>query len=481
MATDLAKLKTKLATSGLSQSNNALYEVVNELINYLQRNIIATQEVAATAGSGGSSSGITSLTTDVVAVGPGAAVATIQPDAVTTAKIINDAVITAKILDGAVTYAKIQNTTLADVLIGRATTPGTVQEIELGANLQIVGDTLEITTSGGGSGGGLEHNLLSATHPDTVPASPIEGDLIYAGPGTEFEGTYVNAVIMNPVVEETPLGIFGALYLGFDGGDLIAPISGAISVPTFTLIPSTVTPAWLTWDILDFLILNPVTDENSIGIWGFLNGLTPGQFPSGPNVNGAITTIPFTIIPTPSPTPSYSTGLWRRTGIGTDGQVLTVVDDIPQWTDLPSIPAEPAYPWVDITFNAANFTATGGATPAWTVAAGDVVRAQYQILPGNVGSNQNVRIAYYIKTSSVSGAGPPTQLQITLPFNIIGAFALFISMRENSLSVTNAALFYDEAVSTNQLFIEKVPSSGTFDTTADQTYLSFEISATLAP
>ena len=187
------------------------------------------------------------------------------------------------------------------------------------------------------------------------------------------------------------------------------------------------------------------------------------------------------MVPVPSLLPATTTGIWKRLPRGTDGQVLKLVSQIPAWQTL-SIPAEPAYPWNDITFNAANFTATGGGgAPTWTVDAGDVARWQYQQFPGNLGVGNNVRIVLYIKTSSVVGVGPPTRLIVTLPFNILGQFAQFISMRENNISINNAAIAYDAGVSANQLYIEKIPFGTAFDVTPNETYISFEVSAVLQP
>jgi len=458
MATNkLANLKSQLLTSGLSGKDQPLFQIINQLIQYLQDLGIDVADIASSSSSGGS--GITSLNTDVVATGPGAAIATIQP--------------------GVVTYVKMQDTLFADILLGRGSPAGTITEILLGANLQIVGDTLEITTSGGGSGGGLAHNLLSATHPDTIPAEPIEGDLIYAGPGTAFVGTYVNAVIMNPLVDDKPMGIYCALYLGFNSAGLIAPICGAMSPEPVALVVPPVTETWLTWDILDFVILVNLIIENPIGIYGILTALVPGGSVPGPGIYGALSPFAFTLIPPPSPLPDYDTGLWRRKAIGTDGQVLTVVDGAPEWEDLPPIPAEPAYPWTDITFNAGNFTASGGTTPTWTVASGDVERWQRQNFPGTAGVGNNVRIALYVRATTVGGTAP-TQLRVTLPFNIIGRFAQFISIQENGAAANDVFIEYDDATSTNTLFIQKI-AGAVFDTTAAGTFLAFEISAVLAP
>jgi len=134
---------------------------------------------------------------------------------------------------------------------------------------------------------------------------------------------------------------------------------------------------------------------------------------------------------------------------------------------------------VDIPFDAGDFTATGGTTPGWTVASGDVERWQYQQFPGAGGVGNNVRIALYLRATTVTGSGP-TQLQIALPFNIIGRFAEFISIQENNAAVNNVFVEYNEAVSTNTLYLSKIPSGTAFDTTAGETYLAFEISAVLA-
>ena len=453
MAIQLANLKSQLLTSGLSQKDQPLFQIINQLIQYLQALNIDVADLAASSGSSGSA-GITSLFDDVVATGPGAASAIIQPNVVT--------------------YGKMQQVTALRLLGNSDASLGNVLEIPLGDNLEFIGGVLEVTIPGSGGTPGIGHQLLSLTHTDTLPADAVEGDIIYAGPGSTFIGTYVNAVIMVSVEFDLPMGIYCGLYLGFDGGaGIIAPVGGAIAPDWGPIVATTVENTWLTWDIIDAYIgISLIISE--IGIFGMLFTSIPGS-----GTYSALVSYPFTMIPAPSPLPDYSTGTWQRKGIGSAGQVLTVVSGSPTWQNLPPIPAEPAYPWIDITFNAADFTATGGVTPAWTVASGDVKRWAYQTFPGSGGVGNNVRIALYVRATTVSGSAP-TQLQITIPFNIIGRFAQFISIQENGAAATNVFVEYDDSVSTNKLYLNKI-GGGAFDTTAAGTYLAFEISAVKAP
>ena len=414
---------------------------------------IDVADLAASSGSSGSA-GITSLFDDVVATGPGAASAIIQPNVVT--------------------YGKMQQVTALRLLGNSDASLGNVLEIPLGDNLEFIGGVLEVTIPGSGGTPGIGHQLLSLTHTDTLPADAVEGDIIYAGPGSTFIGTYVNAVIMVSVEFDLPMGIYCGLYLGFDGGaGIIAPVGGAIAPDWGPIVATTVENTWLTWDIIDAYIgVSLIISE--IGIFGMLFTSIPGS-----GTYAALVPYPFTMIPAPSPLPDYSTGTWQRKGIGSAGQVLTVVSGSPTWQNLPPIPAEPSYPWQDVPYNAGDFTATGGVTPTWTVDAGDVTRFQYQVFPGTAGIGNNVRIAILLETTTVGGTAP-TQLQITLPFNIIGRFAQYISILEAGPTAPTVVALYDDSVATNKIFVGKL-GGAVFDTTANQTYLSLEISAVLAP
>ena len=164
----------------------ALFCVTDEDNIVEQSDGSAWNPYSPTSGSGG----ISALTGDVTATGPGSVAATIADDAVTNAKLRESAALsvigrsanstgnpadiaatpasaavlresgstigfgtiaTAGITDAAVTYAKIQDVSAADRLLGRGQGGGAgdVQEISLGSGLALTGTVLDATGSGG--------------------------------------------------------------------------------------------------------------------------------------------------------------------------------------------------------------------------------------------------------------------------------------------------------------------------------------------
>ena len=63
--------------------------------------------------------------------------------------------------------------------------------------------------------------------------------------------------------------------------------------------------------------------------------------------------------------------------------------------------------WISVPFNAANFTAAGGSSPAWTVEAGDVWDQSYTLI------GKTLIYSVFIVASSVSGS--PTELRVAIP------------------------------------------------------------------
>lgn len=447
----LDRLKTALATSGLSQRDNATFQVISQLIDYLRQTSNQLQADIATSGGGGSPLAITGLTGDVVATGPGSVPATIQPSVVT--------------------YAKIQDVSAIRLVGNPNGSAGVMVEIPLGDNLAFVDGALVVQIEPGTDG--LLHRLLSLTHFDTVANSPVYGDIIYATVGPGIAGEYYGGFINGSIVEDFT-GIRWGYSAGYHGA-FTPSNSAGYNAPNYSFITVPLPDVNLIWSYITAYLLAPIV-EDFIGIIG---GYTFNPAPVVGNYPGYLRQqLSFIAVPSPAIADPLA-ALWTRKAIGAESQVLTVVDGIPEWEDLPPIPAEPEYPWTDITFNAADFTATGGTTPTWTVAAGNVKRWQKQQFPGVGGVGNNVRIALYLRDTTVGGTAP-TQLRVALPFNIIGRFAQFISIQAAGASQTDVFVEYDDSVSTNTLFINRVGGAA-FDTTASGTFLAFEISAVLAP
>lgn len=446
----LDRLKTALASSGLSQRDNATFQVITQLIDFLRQTTVQLQADISGGGGGGSPLAITGLNTDVVAAGPGNVVATIQPNVVTYNKI--QQVIALRLLGN-------PNGSLQDVV-----------EIPLGDNLAFVDGVLEVQVEPGV--GGLLHRVLSATHYDSIPATAEFGDMIYATAGPDLAGEYYGFYLLARIVEDFS-GIRAGYMSGYHGAYTPSNSMG-YAPPELEYIAPAHPETLLAIEYIDAIIYALLVED-------FI-GIRPGYLFTDDPVTGnyaAYYPPELSFVEPPTPANDDIPALWTRRPIGSEGQVLTVVDGIPEWEDLPPIPDEPAYPWVDITFNAGDFTASGGVGPTWTVASGDIERWQRQNFPGTGGVGNNVRIALYVRATTVGGTAP-TQLRVTLPFNIIGRFAQFVSIQEAGAASNDVFIEYDDATSTNTLFIQKI-AGAVFDTTAAGTFLAFEISAVLAP
>ena len=436
----LVNLKSQLLTSGLSQKDQPLFQIINQLIQFLQD---LGLEVTDIASSGGSATAITGLNGDVIATGPGVVPATIQP--------------------AVVTYAKIQDVSAIRLVGNPNGSAGSMVEIPLGSNLAFVSGVLEIQITPGTSG--LLHRLLSSTHFDTVPATAEYGDIIYATAGPDLDGEYYGGFLLAPIVEDF-VGIRWGYSTGYHGA-LTPSNSMGYSAPDYAFITTPLPDINLARDYIDGFILSLVIEDFT----GIRSGYTFNPDPVASNYPGYLPPQLSFIAPTNPANPNIP-ALWTRKAIGADDQVLTVVNGIPEWKDLPP---PPEYPWVDVPYNAADFTASGGTTPTWTVDSADVSRFQYQTFPGS--PTNNVRIAVLLETTTVGGTAP-TELRITLPFNVSGRFGQYISILEAGSTTPVVAALYDEAISVNQIRIGKIGGAA-FDTTADSTYVSFEISATL--
>jgi hypothetical protein len=449
---NLTSLLSQLNTSGLSQKDQPLYQVIRQLILFLRQTQIALEGQISDIPSGGS--GITQLTGDVLAgPGTGSVAATIAPNVVT--------------------YSKIQQVTGLRLVGNPDASTADMVEIPLGDNIAFLDGALVVEVTPGVPG--LLHRLLSATHYDTVAAVPVFGDIIRAVEGPDFEGLYYGFTMNSPVVED-----FTGIRFGYTRTpDVFTGNYFAYYPPALDVVEVTPPNSWLAWEYIDFYMLSLLVEDFTGIRFGYekvFNYLTGNNFAYYPPE------LDF-IVP-PSPENEDVEAVWERMEIGTDDQVLTVVDGAPEWaTPTPPVVYPIVHPWVEIPFDAADFTATGGSSPTWTVIEANVVRWEYQYYESEDNDENSVRIALYVRDTTVGGTAP-TQLLIELPFNLLGGWGSIISLQENLVSVTDAFVAYGSPIASNFLAIQKIPFGGSgpaFDTTATGTFLSFEISARLQP
>lgn len=193
--------------------NGTLYAVTDEDNLIEQSDSLVWTQYGPTPAGGVA---ITSLTGEVTATGPGAAVATITPDAVTTAKILDanvttpkiaDAnVTTVKILDANVTDAKISDRTATSVFGRSANSSGVGADIAAVSNdtvLQRVGSAL---VWAGITIGMIANNVITYAKLQQVAASRLLGNPTGAPAdvseislvnGLEFSGTTLKTTTAN--------------------------------------------------------------------------------------------------------------------------------------------------------------------------------------------------------------------------------------------------------------------------------------------
>jgi hypothetical protein len=125
--------------------------------------------------------------------------------------------------------------------------------------------------------------------------------------------------------------------------------------------------------------------------------------------------------------------------------------------------------WITPTFNAGDFTASGGGT--WTVAAGDVTTYTY-LLSGRI-----MTVSWYLQTTSVSGS--PNNLFIAIPNGLTATKNMLTAIVVSDGGASNSLGFARASASGATVTIEKVPTAA-WGTTTDTTYaygtISFEVS-----
>lgn len=103
-------------------------------------------------------------------------------------------------------------------------------------------------------------------------------------------------------------------------------------------------------------------------------------------------------------------------GTGTVGTIINNAEKTTLYNQIDALVG----PWVAVTYNAANFGATGGGG-SWTVSAGDHVAYAYAI------HNKTMAVSVYLQDTAV--AGTPSTLNIVLPAGITSAFQQYVSVQ----------------------------------------------------
>ncbi len=360
------------------------------------------------------------------------------------------------------------------------------------------------------------HPLLSAIHSDTIPATPVYGDMIIAGTPANPIATYVHAALVSTVVEDFE-GIRAAYMLGFNGNELPPGIVGWGAPPPLPLVEPELPKQWLTWNFIDGFLQSDVMDD----FVGIRSAMSAGN--AGVGAGWAYTAYPVDIIPTPDPSNLGVGTDWQRLPIGDEEDVLIVKAGGPFWSDsvalggtlnvvgitsLANLLAAQATvtgilnaqsginvtgtvdvtgnievsggiyeqgrtpalgDWVDIPYNAGDFSSSGGTGDSWDVEVGDLLVWQYRL----IGNSVEYRLTIY--TSSISG--DPTTLHIAIPIPIAGFFAVGTIMQEGVVATYDNFIEVDGSGHPNELRIWKFPvgASDPFANTTGGTYVGFRI------
>ncbi len=133
----------------------------------------------------------------------------------------------------------------------------------------------------------------------------------------------VTALAKFPYLSLVRFGL--SLAVGFGGAAL--PSSGNVgwgAPPVINYITPAPAPQWLTWNLINAYAQSVIVQDFS-GVRGAM--ITPGF--SGTN-GWALAAPDIDYIPAPDPEVTTEPR-WQRLPIGTDGQILTIVDGVPTW------------------------------------------------------------------------------------------------------------------------------------------------------
>lgn len=158
-------------------------------------------------------------------------------------------------------------------------------------------------------------------------------------------------------------------------------------------------------------------------------------------------------------------GLSNVTLINSSGVIISESNKVYiRNSDVTDSIAQPDEPWIDNTFNAADYTSSSG---TWVVDSGDVLNNRYKIVGKTLYWN------VYLVSTTITGT--PSQLFVALPSGLsIGSNfnSLQVSKYADSLLINEYAIL--RALATES-FVTVARTSGSFGASANLTAITFTI------
>jgi hypothetical protein len=303
----------------------------------------------------------------------------------------------------------------ADVLIGTRKRINFVEgsNITLTINDDNVNDRVDITIAA--SGGSTTHNLLSATHPDTVVASPVLGDIIYANSTPAWTKLAGNTTTTKKFLTQTGTGTESAA------------------------------PAWDTIAATDLPSHTHSAADITSGTLAVARGGTGQNFSAA--AQGSI--IYFSAAGTMATLPPGTAGQFLKTqGAGAN----PVWADVGGGTDLFSL-TEMTFSFAPVVLNPGSAPAAGSVSPV--VSDGQVLNdANGVLLATSLTANTSAQITAYFPNSDFRGFNKKIKLRVWLNFSTNRNTGVSLSGFGDAFNIQTATKFCRFRVAGSDLYAE---------------------------
>lgn len=310
---------------------------------------------------------------------------------------------------------------------------------------QISGDVTILTSGGGGGGGGgspLSHNLLSATHPDTLPASPVQGDLVYANYYPQWARLAGNITATKQFLTQTGTGVVSAdpAWAAIVDADIPATLVRTSRTLTVAGTASRISvtggtqdlSANRTWTVdIDaaYVGQTSITTLGTIGT-GVWNGTAVGVQYGGTGANLSATGGAGQYVKQSSVGAAFTVGTIPASDIAS-GAALTKADDTNVTLTLGGSPSTALLAatsltlgWTGTLARTRGGTGTGAATTNGQLLIGNTGTGDWSVATLTAGANVTITNgAGTITIASTGGGGSPGGADTNIQYNNSGAFA----------------------------------------------------------